>query len=88
MKKSELCSAVADKAGMTKGDATKAVEAVFDEIAAQVSKGEEVNVGGFGTFLPKTRKAREGRNPATGQTIQIPEKTSLSLRPAVALRDL
>lgn len=88
MKKNELVAAVADSSGLSRPDATKAIESVFDVIVEEVKKGGEVTVAGFGTFKTKTSKAREGRNPATGDTIQIPAKTSLLLRPAVALRDI
>ncbi|MFH1518032.1 MAG: HU family DNA-binding protein, partial [Pseudomonadota bacterium] len=49
---------------------------------------QQVAIAGFGTFAAKTRNAREGRNPATGDKIKIPEKTSLAFKPATALKDL
>jgi DNA-binding protein HU-beta len=72
MNKSELISVVAEKTGLTKKDTEKVVNAVFDGIGEALAKGEKVQVIGFGTFDVRSRKAREGRNPATGATIQIP----------------
>lgn len=88
MNKSELCKKVAESSSMTQADAGRAVDAVFDTIAAELKRGEQVALAGFGTFLAKTRKEREGRNPATGKTITIPAKTSAAFKPATALKDL
>ena len=88
MNKSELCKKVAEAAEMTQADANRAIDAVFDTIASELKNGEQVALAGFGTFVAKTRKAREGRNPATGKPIPIPEKTSATFKPASALKDL
>lgn len=88
MNKSELCKAVADAAGMTQADAGRAVDAVFDSISGALKSGEQVALAGFGTFVAKTRAAREGRNPATGKTIQIAARTSAAFKPASALKDI
>ncbi|HHX74534.1 MAG TPA: HU family DNA-binding protein [Firmicutes bacterium] len=72
MNKSELIGLVAEKAGMTKKDTEKVVNAVFDGIGESLAKGDKVQVIGFGTFDVRERKAREGRNPATGESIKIP----------------
>lgn len=88
MNKGELTKAVADSAGMSQADAGKAVDAVFDSISGAVKSRKQVAIAGFGTFHAKTRGAREGRNPATGETIQIPEKTSGAFKPASALKDI
>ena len=88
MNKGELTKAVADATGMSQADSGRAVDAVFDSIAGAVKSREQVAIAGFGTFLAKTRGAREGRNPATGATIQIAEKTSAAFKPASALKDL
>lgn len=72
MNKSELISVVAEKAGMTKKDTEKIVSAVFDGITESLSKGDKVQIIGFGTFDVRNRKAREGRNPATGAALKIP----------------
>ena len=72
MNKSELISVVAEKADFTKKDTDKVVSAVFESIEEALSNGEKVQVIGFGTFDVRSRKEREGRNPATGEAIQIP----------------
>lgn len=72
MNKNDLVSAVADRAGLSKADAAKAVDGVFDSITGALQGGSEVRVVGFGTFSVANRKATTGRNPRTGETIQIP----------------
>ncbi|MEO1101485.1 MAG: HU family DNA-binding protein [Pseudomonadota bacterium] len=88
MNKGELTKAVAEETGLSQSDAGKAVDAVFDTIGGAVKSRDQVAIAGFGTFVAKTRNAREGRNPATGEKIQIPEKTSAAFKPASALKDL
>ena len=88
MNKGELTKSVADSAGMSQAEAGRAVDAVFESISGAVKKREQVAIAGFGTFVAKTRGAREGRNPATGETIQIKEKTSAAFKPASALKDI
>lgn len=88
MNKGELTKAVAEAADMSQAEAGRAVDAVFDAVAGAVKKREQVAIAGFGTFTAKTRAAREGRNPATGETIQIAEKTSAAFKPASALKDI
>jgi DNA-binding protein HU-beta len=88
MNKSELTKVVADSTGMKQTDAAKLVDTVFDSIAASLRKGEQVAIAGFGTFVAKTRAAREGRNPSTGKAIQIAARTSAAFKPASALKDL
>lgn len=73
MNKSELISATAEKTGFTKKNTGKVVMAAFESIAESLASGEKVQMIGFGTFDVRLRKAREGRNPATGDPIQIPE---------------
>ena len=72
MNKTDLVAAVAAKAGLSKADADKAVNAVFDSIAGALKVGQEVRAPGFGTFSVTSRSARQGRNPRTGETIMIP----------------
>jgi DNA-binding protein HU-beta len=72
MNKSELVDAIASRAGITKKDADIGLTATIDVIADAVAKGEKVTLVGFGTFEARNRKEREGRNPATGEPIQIP----------------
>lgn len=71
MNKSELVASVAEKSGLTKKDAEKAVNAVFDSITATLVSGEKVQLVGFGTFEVRERKERQGQNPQTKQPITI-----------------
>ncbi|GGY49153.1 HU family DNA-binding protein [Parvularcula lutaonensis] len=71
MNKNEFIDEVARKADMSKAQAGKAVDAVFDAITEALQKGDDVRLVGFGTFSSAKREAREGRNPRTGETIQI-----------------
>lgn len=87
MNKSELITVVAEKSGMTKKDSEKAVNAVFEGIREALAQGDKVQLIGFGTFDLRKRNAREGRNPATGDTIQIPEATVPVFKAGKALRE-
>ncbi len=71
MNKNEFIDKVADMADMSKSDAERAVNAVLDAISNALKSGDDVRLVGFGTFSAAKRKAREGRNPRTGETIQI-----------------
>ncbi|MBI1339685.1 DNA-binding protein [bacterium] len=88
LNKSDLTRAVADHTGMKQTEAGKAVDAVLDNISKALKQGDEVALAGFGTFVAKTREAREGRNPLTKETIKIPKRTSAAFKPAAALKDL
>jgi len=88
MNKSDLIKSISDASGLKQTEATRLVDAVFDTIAASLKKGEQVAISGFGTFLAKTRAAREGRNPATGATINIPARTSVAFKPAATMKDI
>jgi DNA-binding protein HU-beta len=72
MNKNELVAAVADESGLSKADAGKAIDSVFDAITNSLKDGNEVRLVGFGTFSVSHRKATTGRNPRTGESIQIP----------------
>ena len=72
---------------MTKGDASKAVEAVFDAITASLKKGGEVRLVGFGTFAVSKRKASTGRNPRTGETMTIAASNQPKFKAGKALKD-
>ena len=72
MNKAELVEQVAKKADMTKADAQRCVEAIFESIKASLKKGNEVRLVGFGTFSVAKRAATTGRNPRTGEAIKIP----------------
>src|ERR1700704_1041117 len=73
--KSDLVQVAAKAGNLSKAAAGEAVNALFDAIVANVAKGKRVTVVGFGTFLPRKRKARAGRSPANGKEIKIPAKT-------------
>lgn len=73
--KAELVEAAARAGNLSKAAAGEAVNAVFDAIIASVARGKRVTVVGFGTFMPRKRKARLGRNPASGRQIRIQAKT-------------
>jgi DNA-binding protein HU-beta len=75
MNKSELIDAIASKTDVTKKDADGILSALIDTIIDSVSSGDKVTLVGFGTFEARQRQAREGRNPSTGQPIQIPATT-------------
>lgn len=91
MNKSDVVQALSSRAGLTRSDAQRAVNALFDAengiIAGALRKGDRVQITGFGTFEKRQRKARTGRNPRTGQEIKIAATTSPSFRPGKALRD-
>ena len=88
MKKRELIQAVALHTGLSPKDATKAVEGTIDVILANVAKGEVVNLSGFAKFAKIKRKARTGRNPATGATIKIPAKTVAKITALKGFKDI
>lgn len=88
MNKSDLIKSIADTQGLKLTEATRLVDAVFDTITNTLKRGEQVSISGFGTFVAKTRAARDGRNPATGMTIKIPARTTMAFKPAAAMKDL
>ncbi|MBX6364099.1 MAG: HU family DNA-binding protein [Gemmatimonadetes bacterium] len=91
MNKSELIQNLANKTKMTKAEASRAIDALFNPadgiISASLKKGEKVQITGFGTFETRARQARTGRNPRTGREIKIGPTTSASFRPGKALKD-
>ena len=87
MNKAELIDAVAKKTELSKKDAEKAMKAFTDVIAEQLKKGDKVQLVGFGTFEVSERAAREGRNPLTGETMQIKASKSPKFKAGKALKD-
>jgi DNA-binding protein HU-beta len=91
MNKSDLVDALASSAGMTKADASRAVDALFTPesgvIAGALKAGKRVQITGFGTFEAKQRKARMGRNPRTGEQIQIAATKTPGFRAGKGLKD-
>jgi DNA-binding protein HU-beta len=86
MTKNELAGTVAEKAGIGSGQAREAVDAAFDAIAGELARGGEVSIAGFGKFSVSERSARSGRNPATGDTIQIAASKAAKFSAASALK--
>jgi DNA-binding protein HU-beta len=87
MNKTELTDAVAEAADMTKADAARALDAVINTISDALANGDQVGVVGFGTFLVRERAARTGRNPQTGEEIQIAAAKVPAFKPGKALKD-
>src|SRR3546814_18585761 len=84
--KNELVAEVADSTGLSKADSGKAVDAVFDVIAGQLKKGDEVRLVGFGTFSVASRAASDGRHPRTGEKITIPASKHQKFTPGTGLK--
>ncbi len=87
MNKQELIGNVAESTGLTKNDASKAVEAVFDSISGVLKRGDEVRLVGFGTFSVSKRKASTGRNPRTGEPMSINASTQPKFKPGKGLKE-
>ena len=87
MNKIELITAIAEKSGMTKKDAEKALSAVVETLTEALAKGEKVTLVGFGSFETKTREARIGRNPKTKEAITIPATRVPVFKAGKALKD-
>ena len=87
MNKTQLVDLVAEKGGLSKKTSKQAVESILDGIAGSLAKGEKVQLVGFGTFEVRHRKAREGRNPATGEKIKIKALKVPAFKPGKALKD-
>ena len=88
MNKADLVAAVAEKAGISKKDSEKAVNAAFDAITAALVAGDKVQLLGFGAFETKERSARVGRNPKTKEEIQIPASRVPVFKAGKALKDV
>lgn len=86
MKKDELVQAVADASGLNKAEADRAISAVVDTVTGAVASGQRVQIPGLGTFEARARSAREGRNPQTGETMQIAATTVPGFKPATAFK--
>ncbi len=87
MNKADLVVKVHEALGGTKVDAEKAVDTIVDSIINELKTGEEVSIAGLGIFSAKMRPARQGRNPRTGESIQIPAMRVAKFRAAKALKD-
>jgi DNA-binding protein HU-beta len=87
MNKSELIDAVASAANMSRSDASNATDAVINSIIGALGKGDQVSIAGFGTFTVRARAARTGRNPQTGEPIQIKASNSPGFKAGKAFKD-
>lgn len=87
MNKQDLVNAVAERSGLTKKDAEKAVNATIEVIEGALAKGEKVSLVGFGTFEVRDRAARVGRNPQTGEEIRIAAAKVPTFKPGKGLKD-
>ncbi|TJY60978.1 HU family DNA-binding protein [Sinimarinibacterium sp. CAU 1509] len=88
MNKTDLINAIADKADISKADAGRAVDALFEVVGKALKKKDKVSLVGFGTFLVRERAARQGRNPKTGDTIKIKASKTPAFKPGKALKDM
>ncbi len=87
MNKSELIDAVAEHAGLSKADTTKAINSFVETLTDAMTRGDDVVLVGFGTFSVKDRAARTGRNPKTGEALQIAASKVPSFKPGKGLKD-
>ena len=87
MNKNELIASVAEAASLSKADAAKAVDALFDAITGALTQGDEVRLVGFGTYNVTARAASEGRNPRTGEKIAIAASKQVKFKPGKSLKD-
>lgn len=93
MNKTEMAEKLAKKADISKAKAAEIIDIIFSTkdgdgiIAVELDAGRKVNISGFGSFSTKSRSARTGRNPATGETIQIPARKYAAFTPAKGLKD-
>ena len=88
MNKNELIAEYSTKNGVGKSDATKAVESLFDIITSTLKAGGDVKIAGFGTFKVADTKAKTGRNPRTGESIQISASQKVKFLPAKSLKEM
>jgi len=87
MTKAELIDSISSKIDLPKATAERIVNTIFDDIVAALKSGDKVNISGFGTFQASDRKARTGRNPKTGEAIQIAASRSAKFKPGKMLKD-
>lgn len=88
MTKADLVEIVAREAEMTKKDVEQLVEIIFDSIVGTLNKGEKIELRGFGSFRVRERNARKGRNPKTGEPVEIPAKRVAYFKPGKDLKDI
>ncbi len=88
MKKTDLIAAIAEKSGLSKKDAEKALTATLDTIVAAVAEGDKIQLTGFGTFEQRQRNARTGVDPRTGNSIEIPASKVPAFKAGKAFKDV
>lgn len=88
MNKAELVAAIADKTELSKKDSEKALKAFIDVVTEELTKGEKIQLVGFGTFEVTERAAREGRNPQSGEVMSIPASKAPKFKAGKALKDI
>jgi predicted histone-like DNA-binding protein len=88
VKKSDIIKQVAVVSGLTQGDSNKAIKALVLVIQSSLRNGETVSLSGLGSFRTKSRKARQGRNPKTGEIVPIPHGKKVSFKPTTTLRKM
>jgi integration host factor subunit alpha len=87
MTKADLVNKVFEQIGGTKKESAALVEKLFDAMRNTIIDGESIKISGFGNFLVKTKHARKGRNPQTGETIEISARRVLTFKPSITLRN-
>ncbi len=86
MTKADIVDSLHEKVGVSKKDAADLVELVFDTLKASIAEGSKIKISGFGNFVVRSKRARVGRNPQTGQSIEISARRVLTFRPSQVLR--
>ena len=86
MSKTDLVNFMAEETGLTKADSTRAIDATFEALTGALKKGDKVPLVGFGTFGVSERAAREGRNPQTGATVNIPARKAVTFKAGTQLK--
>lgn len=87
MNKADLIGSIADKSGLSKADAGRALDAFVSSVSDALASGERISLVGFGSFSVDARDARTGRNPRTGEEIQIAAKNVVKFKPGAGLSD-
>jgi predicted histone-like DNA-binding protein len=88
MKKPDVIKQVADVSGLTQGNTNKAIKALVKVIQSTLKNGDVISLSGLGSFRAKSRKARQGRNPKTGEIVPIPHGKKVSFKPTTTLRKI
>lgn len=87
MSKTDLVSFIAEAAGLTKADASRALEAMIEGVETGLKKDGKVTITGFATFTKKFKEEKEGRNPRTGEVVKIPARQAVTIKPGTKLKE-